>query len=384
MKKLICIVVTAMLLLSTFAFVGCNKKVEFDYVIDLGTYTSLDYDLARRHFVNSGVQGGGCTAVAKYVNGKMLVGRNMDLNTSNNPAFVYRTNVRGFYKTISLTYSYSSGPTYQEYLDSGIDTESDFYKLIPFMATDVLNNKGLYVETNMRYDEYNDDGSSRFGCTGTNPGKERVYALCVPRYVGERCGTVAEAKALIDNLDIYTDGNKVNWNLCFMIADAQGNYGVMEIAQNKAVWNDKAPAQTNFYITEEFAEISEYGSGYGRYDVITDGLESVTNADEMFDLINKVSYSQMYRPNPQFDVRSEFVDHTNQWTSAFLLDEANSATVNGYIQYVQQKYAEKNRQQLQDINVYWESTFTIVVNCNKKTMKVRFFEDDNRVVTLSF
>ena len=33
---------------------------------------------------------------------------------------------------------------------------------------------------------------------------------------------------------------------------------------------------------------------------------------------------------------------------------------------------------------YWQSIFSNVVNCNKKYMTLRFFEDDNRVLTLGF
>ena len=43
-----------------------------------------------------------------------------------------------------------------------------------------------------------------------------------------------------------------------------------------------------------------------------------------------------------------------------------------------------SRQELKDDGTYWESSFTTIANCSKKTMRVRFYEDDSNVVELDF
>ena len=42
------------------------------------------------------------------------------------------------------------------------------------------------------------------------------------------------------------------------------------------------------------------------------------------------------------------------------------------------------RQEQEAANYYWESILTTVTNCNNKTMTIRFFEDDSRVLVLGF
>ena len=39
---------------------------------------------------------------------------------------------------------------------------------------------------------------------------------------------------------------------------------------------------------------------------------------------------------------------------------------------------------MESANNYWESILTTVTNCNNKTMTIRFFEDDSRVLELGF
>ena len=43
-----------------------------------------------------------------------------------------------------------------------------------------------------------------------------------------------------------------------------------------------------------------------------------------------------------------------------------------------------SRKEMEAANHYWESILTTVTNCNNKTMTIRFFEDDSRVLELGF
>ena len=114
-----------------------NVKMEkvFDYVLDAGTYTELDYDFAEKVLTEKyDGWGGACSAIATVTNdGTPLVGRNMDLFISNKPAYISRTKVDGCYETVGLSYSHKSGPDYEDALKNGIPEST--YKTIPFLAT---------------------------------------------------------------------------------------------------------------------------------------------------------------------------------------------------------------------------------------------------------
>lgn len=358
-----------------------------DYVVDAGTYTELDYELADRFFRDVCDKWyGGCTAVAKVTDdGTMLVGRNMDLTITNKPAYVIRTKVEGCYETIGLSYVHSHGDDYQVVLDRGVDPY--FHKLIPFLSCDVMNSQGLYIETNMRPDEYYANGNTKFGCSGTNPGSDlRICALNLPRYLGEYCATVDEVLEAVKKIDIYTiTDHKLAWNFCFILADSSGHYGLLEIADNKVVWHEKQPAQANFYITKEFRDKEELPCGLGRYETVMNGIDSVQNSSDMFALMDKVSYFQLNFPEScPIDVRSEQSGARDYWTYSYLMDEKNREEIMSAVIAAGEKLRTLSRQEVQDRCEYWESVFTEVANCTDRTLFVRFFEDNERTLTLSF
>lgn len=161
-----------------------------------------------------------------------------------------------------------------------------YYNLLPFLSLDVLNSEGPYIEVNMRYAEYYPTGQSKFECSGTNPAsKERIYAGIIAHCVAENCKNVKEAIEYLKPLDIYTSkGGDFPWNFGYVLADASGNYGVLEIAENNVSFLEKEPAQTNFYLTPEFARKQGLKCGVGRYANLTKGLAGVKTEDDMFQL----------------------------------------------------------------------------------------------------
>lgn len=366
-----------------------NLKVEkiFDYVLDLGTFTELDYDFAEQ-FITEKYDGWGgmCSAAATVTkDGTTLVGRNMDLYTSNKAAYISRTKVEGCHETVGLTYIHMFGPDYEDALKNGIS--EDTYKLLPFFATDVLNSEGLYVETNMRFGEENPDGTSKFSCSGTNPDSNtRICSLALPRYIGEHCATVDEALEYVKTLNIYTtNGSGFAWNFCFVMSDATGHFGLLEIAENKISWLDGQHVQTNFYVTEEFAKKQELKCGVGRYELLINGIKNVQSEQDMFNLINQVTCYQSYFPEIcGYDPRSEFVGAHEIWTYDYVSDDANREEVIREIREQGERMASCSREELQNQCNAYESIFTEVVNCKEKTLTVRFFEDDARTAILSF
>lgn len=362
-----------------------KPKQVFNHVLDLGTYDNLAYNEVFQFFESINQGWGGCSAIAKTLpNGDTVVGRNMDLNISNKPAFIVRTNVEGHLKTVGLSYFYTILPDYKDVLENGL--EENLYNLIPFLCTDVLNEAGLYIETNMRTGECWPNGVSKFACYGTNPDSDRhVRVSILPRLLGEECKTVDEALAYVKTLNLYTEeGKPTAWNFCFLLADATGKYGILEVADDKVIWHNMQPCQTNFYLDETLAKKEDYKAGVGRYELLMTNIDSVKTQADMYDLIRKVSYYQIYTPHCPFDQRSEFVGSLPHYTTAYLLDEANRPEIEAYMKETGLKVTSKDRQTQQDINKYWESAFTELANCQKKTLFVRFFEDEERTLTLGF
>lgn len=381
------------ILLIASIFSGCtnhkytNSKLDevFEYVFDAGIYKNLDYEFAKEYFKeNYDNYGGGCTAVAKVnKDGDTIVGRNLDLNISNKPAYVYRTNVKGCYKTIGLTYTFRDiSPDYNVVKKDGLP--NDFAKLLPFMADDVLNEKGLYIELNMRNAEFKENGESKFSCSGTNSqSDERVYMFEIPRYIGEHCATVDEALEYVKGLNIYSKNGY--WNYSFLIADSTGKYGVLEIAENNLFWNENQQCHTNFYINPDWNSIEKYKAGLGRYNKVMQNIDEVETQDQMFELMDSVSYFQFYNLRVcKFDYRSENVGALSYATTDFLMDEKNAKWIKDLLTEYGDYVRSLNRTQLQDANQFWESSFTEVINCNEKTIFVRFFENDEKKMVLSF
>lgn len=363
-----------------------NAKVLMDHVIDAGVFTELDYEYSKASIAKAyDNMGGGCTAVAKCTDeGRMLVGRNMDLNISHNPAYVVRTKVPGCYETVGLSYTFKeNAPTYEYVKENGIPEE--FRKTIPFLSCDVMNEKGLYVEINMRSGELDSEGNPKYSCTGTNPDSdERVHAILLTRYIGEHCATAAEAVEYARSLDIYTAvGGFDAWNFCFMIADATGDFGLLEIARNRVIWHDRQPAQANFYITPEFAEGELMKAGLDRYRVVTEGVDEVDSPEKMYELMDKVSYHQIYSYDRcGFDYRSEFIGIEPHWTIDYVMADENREEIDAYAKELSETLGKLPRSLKQDRNTLWESVFTEVADCSEKSLTVRFFEDENRKMTL--
>lgn len=358
----------------------------FDSVFDPGIYTSIDYEFAKKRFAKGYNIVGGCSAAANVTrSGAMLVGRNMDLNISSKPAYVVRTDAKGFYPTLGLAYTFTpDAPDCANVRDHGLSEE--FRRVLPFLCTDVLNNQGLYIEINMRSAECWPTGDPKFLCSGTNPqSADRVYVQLLARYIGDRCANVSEAVEYVRSLDLFTKNDAHAWNFCYMMADASGHYGLLEIAQNRVIWHDFQRVQTNFYIDPALAEIQELKCGMGRFQLLSQRIESVESEAEMFALMDDVSYFQIYSPEKcRFDLRSEFCGTHPHWTYDYVMSEAHRVEVQSDIEATGARNRCLSRAEMQRKNALWESVFTEVINCSAKTLSVRFFEDASRALTLSF
>lgn len=257
-----------------------------NYVIDCVPHKAFNFDSALA-FANARYDkvtpsaGGGCSALAtKTDSGDVLIGRNLDLTVSQLPCYI--THVKyGKYETINFTYD-ELGPqdlTYANVLAKG-KIDDEYFNALPLLAADSMNSEGLYIEYNMRAYE------SDLICYGTNPdAKKRICTISLPFVITSNCATVEEAiKYMKEELDIYTLIDKTEasgWNLCFMIGDATGKYGLIEIANEEIKFLPQQHGQGNYYIYPAFNAISREQSGYGRLQFGLERIDQIQTEEDM-------------------------------------------------------------------------------------------------------
>ncbi len=358
---------------ATFSLIG-------DHVIELSTITSIDFEKSLELFEKEYGKYG-CTTVGKVIsNGDMIVGRSYDLSYSHSPAIVVRTAIPGHLKTIGISYNgFNGGASFDELIRRG-PTEEDLLTIYN-LTGDVLNEKGFYIEANMRETQPAETGIAE--CSGTKPGAEiRLSFAALIRYLGERASTVDEALEIADSLDVYgfrTDA--YSWACGLFMADATGHYGVLELIDNRLVWNDMQQAQANFYLSPEYADRVTVGQGMGRYDVVMAGVKNVDSERDMRALIECVRYRQNLDPetciwDPVGEIPGTVIEGKTYYIKD-ALDENNREYLMDYLKKKAEGEKIKTIKQRRDENYIWLSAYQTVVNCNKRTMNVVFFEDDS-------
>ena len=396
MKKICGVCFPVFMAAAILLFTSCSCQADssvprevtsvYDYVLDVGTYASVDWDWALSQ-EEAALNQMSClcsAAATRTSDGVTLVGRNFDFYINHKPLFLFRTAVDGCYQTIGISTVLNDGPDYGDCLQNGLSKELE--TLIPFLAVESLNEAGLYIETNMRLGELDDQEGVLFSSSGTLNNETKPMSLqYLTLYLTQNCANVPEAIELVNHTNIYLPDSKDNMNICFLMADPLGNYGVLEIADNTVYWLDSQPVQTNFYINQACFEKSHYKCGLGRYSFLMERVGQVETREDMFSLMDCVAYSAINDPdNALFDVRSEYVGAYPHWTDAYVLDEANRAEVMGLIRSDGEVFYSMTRQELRDCGEFWWSSMTSVVNCNEKSIFIRFFEDDACTLTLNF
>ncbi len=363
-----------------------------DGVMELPVIEDIDFDSALEYFEELyGHYGAkfGCTVVGKHLDeedgGDMIIGRSYDITYSHAPGYIVRTAIPDHYRTIGIAHNAFGGMAFDEVVKNGL-TEMDLWAVY-CMTGDVLNEKGFYIEANMRPEQ--PEGSGFKESSGTNPGADvRLCFATLVRYLGERAATVDEAVEIAYTLDVYglKDENH-DWGGGLFMADATGHYGVLELVDNKLVWNDMQQAQANFYISPEYKDKSLVGNGLGRYDTLMAGVEDVHDEADMLDLIRQVRFQYVTDPDTSpFDTLSEYVgeDYNGK---IITLQDLDDPEIREVIYQTQIEYGKNSKMASFDdqmANDTWRSAYQTVINCNERTIIVQFFEDTRLIYHVSF
>lgn len=260
--------------------IDCDRHHNFDLMKGL-EYANKNIDITKKM---------ACSALATRANnGDVLIGRNLDLTVSQYPCYI--THIKyGKYDTLNFTYDeiFKNKITYEHLLKKG-KIDADYYNALPLMATDSMNTEGLYIEYNMR--EYEE----QFICFGTNPTASiRACTVSLPFLVTSYCSTVEEALIYIrTKLNLYTmvdESIASGWNMCYMIGDATGAYGLIEIANDEVKFLPQQKGQGNYYIYPEFNSTSRNQSGYGRLQFGIERIDKVQNEFQMSKLMDSIMW----------------------------------------------------------------------------------------------
>lgn len=367
--------------------------------------------------------GGACTTCAvKNNKGEVIIGRNLDMVISPFPAYIIKT-LFGRYKTLQFRYLDSDLYTYDEFKTEGWKNPN-FINYLNFAVSDAMNEKGLYIEANVR------EANLGYQCNGTNPGKLDLYYNFVVSMVAQNCATVDEAIDYLTNQVNYISNDYVDYSTPtdygYMIGDATGKYGVIEIAQNKIHFTPYQCAQANYYIHPELSANDEYGSGQGRYERAIDGLNNVQTMEDAYNQIGKAMwnthtlYSDLSyidengkphfvddKGNPVADWRSDYGQEALKYywpaeeidrvlgdkTTRWMIDDANVETVFYYCKDFFKNIGAKQAlidYYAGDDDAIREDVFTYTtgirfgINCKQKRMMMTFFERDNLTYEFSF
>ena len=313
----------------------------------------------------------GCTSMIKRnKKGEIIAGRNMDLDISQSPAYVFKTTM-GKYNNFCVSYSPGFYKSYAE-IQQMEEIDPTMAAMMMMSACDCINEKGLYIEVNLR--EYTKElccygmHSSRGEKTrddGTPWSELRCCITAVCQLVSQNCATVQEAVKFINNsYDWYTiapaAGQSLavnNNNLCWLIGDATGEYGLIEFAQDQINYIPYQFGQANYYITPKWNALETDGPGHGRLDMVSKVIVPVETLEEAMEAMKPIMWrnetlwigeshritdgSRLHRYNqiafeddkgvPQMDWRSEYVfqwpvmDDGRMLINAGLYDQAKKA-----------------------------------------------------------
>lgn len=286
---------------------------------------NIDYDYAYQYMKEKKpFVVGGCSSVR---NGNWY-GRNLDWTYDENAEFLVRTpNTNGRYASIGVA-SAIPGLT-NDFVKTKED--SKLYKIVPFMLADGINEKGLVVNTNV---VPLDKGITSRTIPAVSEEVE-ICSLMLVRYVLDHFTTAkAAAEYIRDHMAVYmpTTLLQMKYQTHYMIADENKTYLVEFVGNETVISEMDKPYMTNFYLVDvafnqdgkvytpaDVADehlpsennITDYGSGLERYNLIVDNYDSANSKDGMRELMDKLKYTNAYKSSTDPFWYTEFVGANN-------------------------------------------------------------------------
>ena len=215
------------------------------------------------------------TMAALNTEGDVFYGRNLDW-IEKLPTCILFTDPDDGYASVSVT----SLPHFEQYYNSGSDSDKTAFIAAPYMLHDGMNECGVAIaEMSVGPDPEGGQDS---------PDKVTISGLDIIRLVLERAASVDEAIELIKQYN-----NRQSHLAHYLVADAGGHSAVIEYRDKKlVVTRNREPWQvcTNFKILQ--ADPEEIRSRGYRYPIVYDALKArngKVSEEEMQDIVQSVN-----------------------------------------------------------------------------------------------
>lgn len=351
-------------------------------------YNTLLYDYAFNYLQKTDSLIREPCACSSFKNGNFY-GRNFDWTYDETVEFVVHTlSQTGYYSTLGVA-SGIKGLT-KEFVES--KKYSNLYKIIPFMVSDVMNEKGLVISTHV---VPSDKGKNKKTIPDIEV-KTKLNALMLPRFCADRFRNASECVDYLKNyVSLYMSKSllKMGYNQHWMVSDLEKTY-VVEVIDNKIIVIDisEKPYITNFHIDgvvfnddggvytpytqdeEHNAQITnhvtKYGCGLERYNIINDNFDKTQTKTNVRELLKKLSYTKSYtwKTNPFWF--TEFVG-INKLTTSSLINEF-VPVINKAIH----KFKNRSRDPLSENYGTWHTSHSSIYNMYAKKLYVYSQEED--------
>lgn len=294
-----------------------------------------------------------------------LFGRNFDWKYDEMPEFVIATtSAPGRYASIGIA---SPIGVLKDKQVKGLPGAFVLDKL-PAYTVDGINEKGVACCINVV--PQGDCGYT----VGTNPGKPKMFAATLVRYVLDNAASANEAIELLNTRDFYTT---VAFGLIedyhFLIADSTSTF-VVEFVNNRPVVLKDEMIMTNFYLSEG---VTTHAIGVERYEILKKGYAGATSAEGMRNLLKSVWYSNFYSEKD-----SPWLSELCGENLHYGLNATETATspekFEKPLEEVLSKYQNRDRKNAET----WHSVHTSVYNLYTGTLSVSTQESD-RIHTFS-
>lgn len=190
---------------------------------------------------------------------------------------------------------------------------SDSYTFFGARALDGINDAGFCCNANVVPTDNPDDHSKKNVTTGTAPGKRRLCALGVVRYLLDNADDVDSAITLLGDVDIFSPIGLIDEEYHWMLSDPSKTV-VVEIVNNSiVVISQNSSIMTNFHLKGFDGDLSNicletceddliaknttvtpHAMGLERYAIIADGISSVSDVAGAEALLESIAYTELY------------------------------------------------------------------------------------------
>lgn len=321
---------------------------------------------------------GGCASLTPN---KWLV-RNYDWKYDNNAEFVlYMKANNGKFASIGIANGGLNGKAGLSNQIAEYGVYNDIYKVLPFKTCDGINENGVAVSVNV---VPNDKGKT----IDTNPGKERMSLIMLPRFILDYAESADDA---IDKIK-----NDISWfapkstEMHFLIKDATKSFIVEFInneikvygdGQETLPYDDSLSLITNFHLTDwdgtiitgfdepegidpDITTLEPHAAGLERYAILKDfDWDGVTSAKDIGQAMKDVWFTKAYVKD-------------NKWYSEILGGEYTVYSGYNQLDPVLNAWALDFNSRSRDKGDTWQTVHTSIYDIQNKKLYVYSQERD--------